>query len=148
MLVAAWRDYTKSQCSAGSHRLVSRPNGCDTIEPTTIVQGFACVRTPVQNIRSRDRKRASPMTAFGSEATERLNRRERPVCPKTRRWAAGMAENPVDIADARQTGVFGRYHLDRRKTPSLTPIGDYRVRPSENAFWADANSIGCQKRRR
>lgn len=85
MLAAAWGDYTKSQCSAGSDELVSQPVGCDTAEPTTVVQGFACVRTPVQNIRSRDRKRASPMTAFGSEAAERLNRRERPVCPTTRR---------------------------------------------------------------
>ncbi|MES3097835.1 hypothetical protein, partial [Sphingomonas aerolata] len=69
-------------------------------------QGFACVKTPVQNIRSRDRKRASPMTAFGSEAAERLNRRERPVCPERRHLAVEVAGNPVAFSDARQTGVL------------------------------------------
>jgi hypothetical protein len=82
------------------------PVGCDTAEPTTVVQGFACVKTPVQNIRSRDRKRASPMTAFGSEAAERLNRRERPVCPERRHLAVEVAGNPVAFSDARQTGVL------------------------------------------
>lgn len=40
---------------------------------------------------------------------------------------AQCVENPVVITIVRQTGDFGRYHLDRRKTPSPTPIGDYRV---------------------
>jgi hypothetical protein len=38
-----------------------------------------------------------------------------------------MTENPVAITDARQTGDFGRQALDRRKMPSRTLIGDYRV---------------------
>jgi len=43
--------------------------------------------------------------------------------------AVGWADNPVVITTVRQTGVFGRYHRDRRKTPSPTLIGDYRVFP-------------------
>jgi len=44
-----------------------------------------------------------------------------------RHSAARCVENPVVITIVRQTGDFGRLPLDRRKTPSLIPIGDYRV---------------------
>ena len=36
-------------------------------------------------------------------------------------------ENPVVISIVRQTGVFGRQPLKRRKTPSPTSTSDYRV---------------------
>lgn len=39
-----------------------------TLQNLPRFQGFACVRTPVQNVRSRDRQRAPATTAFGSEA--------------------------------------------------------------------------------
>ncbi len=38
-----------------------------------------------------------------------------------------MLENPVANRNVRKTGVFGRSHLDRRKTPTPTLVGDYRV---------------------
>jgi hypothetical protein len=40
-----------------------------------------------------------------------------------------ICENPVAIMNMRQTGDFRRQPLDRRKTPSLTPIDNYRVFP-------------------
>jgi len=54
------------------------------------------------------------------------------------RWSASfpvslfrspMCGKPVVITAVRQTGDFRRQPLDRRKTPSLTPIDDYRVFP-------------------
>ena len=44
-----------------------------TLQNLPRFQGFACVRTPVQNVRSRDRQRASATTAFGSGAVVRCN---------------------------------------------------------------------------
>jgi hypothetical protein len=41
--------------------------------------------------------------------------------------AAERAKNPVSNKTVRQTGDFGRQPLDRRKTPSPTPTGVYRV---------------------
>jgi hypothetical protein len=38
-----------------------------------------------------------------------------------------MAENPVAMEDARQTGDFGRQPRDRRNTPSPTTTGGYGV---------------------
>jgi hypothetical protein len=53
-------------------------------------------------------------------------------------------KTPVAVTNVRETGDFGRYHLDRRKTPSPTLIGDYHVfsdraqlHQSLNSGWAD-----------
>jgi hypothetical protein len=42
-------------------------------------------------------------------------------------FSGQICENPVAITTVRQTGELGQQPLDRRKTPSTTPIGDYRV---------------------
>ena len=63
-----------------------------------------------------------------------------------RRSAAGCAENPVVIIVVRQTGDSGRSSLDRRKMPSLIPIGDYHVFSDSSRRAAGAQTRPCRFR--
>lgn len=88
--------------------------------------------------------RSNPERPFSFKAITYGARGERRLCPERRGFAAEVSGNPVALSDERQTGDFGRYHLDRRKTPSLTPIGDNREFPTGRG----AQKLPCRSRPR
>lgn len=62
-----------------------------------------------------------------------------------------LCRESSEFRDSRAAHCFVTVDADRRGMSALRvirPSVAYHLRPSENAFWADAHSIGCQKRRR
>lgn len=68
-----------------------------------------------------------PFKVAASGSATLLQDADRPLSANYPCLVVGCVENPVAITNVRQTGDFGQQPLDRRKTLSPTPSGDYRV---------------------